>query len=136
MKVATENESKAFFLKMIADYYRYIAESAKGAKLEEAKTGAQDYYKQAADIADKELGACNPVRLGLALNCSVFHYEVLNDHKKACELGEKALQEALEKIDDCDEETFRDAKSIIELLKENLSLWKEEEEDGKNVEDM
>ena len=31
-------------------------------------------------------------------------------------------------IDDVDEETFRDAKSIIELLKENLSLWKEEEE--------
>ena len=136
MKVATEHESKAFFLKMIADYYRYIAESAKGDKLEEAKSGAQDFYSQAADIADKDLGACNPVRLGLALNCSVFHYEVLNDHKKACELGEKALQEALEKIDDCDEETFRDAKSIIELLKENLSLWKEEEDEGKNVEDL
>jgi molybdopterin synthase catalytic subunit len=42
----------------------------------------------------------------------------------------------LEKIDDCNEEMFRDAKSIIELLKENLSLWKEEE-DGKNeAEDM
>ena len=60
----------------------------------------------------------------------------MNDHKKACELGEAALQSALEKIDDCDEETFRDAKSIIELLKENLSLWKEEEDDGKNVEDL
>lgn len=61
----------------------------------------------------------------------------MNDHKKACELGETALQNALEKIDDCDEETFRDAKSIIELLKENLSLWKDEEEGGKdNIEDM
>ena len=59
----------------------------------------------------------------------------MNDHKKACELGEQALSEALEKIDDVDEETFRDAKSIIELLKENLSLWKEE--DGDNaVEDL
>jgi hypothetical protein len=75
------------------------------------------------------LNACNPIRLGLALNFSVFHYEVMNDHKKACELGEAALTEALEKIDDVDEETFRDAKSIIELLKENLSLWKEEEGD-------
>jgi hypothetical protein len=52
----------------------------------------------------------------------------MNNHKQACELGEQALSEALEKIDDVDEETFRDAKSIIELLKENLSLWKEEEE--------
>ena len=131
LKVASEQESKSFFLKMIADYYRYVAESAKGDKLEEAKSGAQDYYNQAAEVADKDLGACNPVRLGLALNCSVFHYEVLNDHKKAIELGEKALQDALEKIDDCDEETFRDAKSIIELLKENLSLWKEEDDEGK-----
>ena len=59
----------------------------------------------------------------------------MNDHKKALELGEKALTDALEKIDDVDEETFKDAKSIIELLKENLSLWKEE--DGENaVEDL
>merc|ERR1711907_794172 len=77
--------------------------------------------------ADDELNAFNPIRLGLALNFSVFYYEVMNNHKTACELGEKSLADALEKIDEVDEETFRDAKSIIELLKENLSLWKEEE---------
>merc|ERR1712146_41914 len=82
----------------------------------------------AAQTHSQTLNACNPIRLGLALNFSVFYYEVLNDHKKACELGEKALADALEKIDEVDEETFRDAKSIIELLKENLSLWKEEED--------
>ena len=59
----------------------------------------------------------------------------MNNHKQACELGESALSDALEKIDDVDEETFRDAKSIIELLKENLSLWKEEEEQNA-VEDL
>ena len=59
----------------------------------------------------------------------------MNNHKQACELGEAALTEALEKIDDVDEETFRDAKSIIELLKENLSLWKEEDEQN-GVEDL
>ena len=69
------------------------------------------------------------------MNYSVFYYEVMNQHGKACELGEAALTEALEKIDDVDEETFRDAKSIIELLKENLSLWKEEEGDNA-VEDL
>ena len=60
----------------------------------------------------------------------------MNDHKKACELGESSLQAALDKIDECDEETFRDAKSIIELLKENLSLWKEEEGEGNQIEDL
>ena len=131
---ASEDESKAFFYKMVGDYFRYVAESADASKLEEVKNGALQGYTQA-DSLSKSLNACNPIRLGLALNYSVFQYEVLNDHKKACELGEAALTEALEKIDDVDEETFRDAKSIIELLKENLSLWKEE--DGDNaVEDL
>merc|ERR1711903_167020 len=118
----------------IGDYYRYVAESAHDAILEEVKNGALKGYQEA-DGLSKGLNACNPIRLGLALNYSVFQYEVLNDHKKACELGEGALTEALEKIDDVDEETFRDAKSIIELLKENLSLWKEEEGDNA-VEDL
>jgi hypothetical protein len=61
---------------------------------------------------------------------------VLKDTKKACSLADEALQGALEKIDELDEETFRDAKSIIELLKENLTLWKEEEEGGQNIEDL
>ena len=134
MKLAAEDESKAFFQKMIGDYYRYVAESATEATLDKVKQGALKGYEEA-DKLSKSLNACNPIRLGLALNFSVFYYEVMNDHKKACELGEAALSEALEKIDDVDEETFRDAKSIIELLKENLSLWKEE--DGENaVEDL
>jgi 14-3-3 protein epsilon len=137
MKLATNGESKAFFLKMAGDYYRYVAESAQGDKLTEVKNGALDYYNQASEIANKDLNACNPIRLGLALNFSVFHYEVMNDHKKACQLGEVALQSALDKIDECDEDTFRDAKSIIELLKENLSLWKEDEgQDGNEIEDL
>ena len=130
LKLAVEHESKAFFLKMVGDYYRYVAESASPDRLEEVKSGALDYYNQASALANKDLGACNPIRLGLALNFSVFHFEVMSDQKKACELGETALQNALEKIDECDEETFRDAKSIIELLKENLSLWKEEDENN------
>ena len=126
--LASDDESKAFFYKMIGDYYRYVAESAHDTTLDQVKNGALDGYNNA-DKFSKSLNACNPIRLGLALNFSVFHYEVMNDHKKACELGEAALTEALEKIDDVDEETFRDAKSIIELLKDNLSLWKEEEGD-------
>ena len=91
MKVAGDSESKSFFLKMIGDYYRYVAESSSGSQLEEVKNGALEYYNKATDAATKDLGACNPIRLGLALNFSVFYFEVMNDHKKACELGETAL---------------------------------------------
>lgn len=123
----SDDEARAFFLKMIGDYCRYVAESAKDDRLAKTKTDALQAYQDAQVIAEKTLNACNSIRLGLALNFSVFHYEVMQDVKKACELGEKALQDALDKLDDCDEETFRDAQSIIELLRENLALWKEED---------
>ena len=118
---------------MIGDYYRYVAESANEQILEEVKAGALDGYTQSTTHS-ASLNACNPIRLGLALNYSVFQYEVMQDKGKAIECGSAALSDALEKIDDVDEETFRDAKSIIELLKENISLWKEEE--GNDVEDL
>ncbi len=136
MKTQAEAEGKAFFLKMVGDYYRYMAESASGDVLSQARDGALQNYKEA-ETAGKDLPPCNPIKLGLALNFSVFYYEVMQDNKQACTLAETALQEAMNKIDDVDEETFRDAKSIIELLKENLTLWKEEEGGaGNDIEDL
>ena len=66
----------------------------------------------------------------------MFNYEVLKDHARACELADSALQQALDKIDELEEDDFRDAKSIIELLKENLTLWKEEEEGDNQIDDL
>jgi hypothetical protein len=128
----SEDEPRAFFVKMVGDYYRYIAETAQNEKLEQVKTEALKAYSEAQKI---KLAPCNSIKLGLALNFSVFYYEVMKDQKRACELAEEALQSALDKIDEISEEDFRDAKSIIELLKENLTLWKEEE-GGQNIEDL
>ena len=133
LKKPCEGESKAFFIKMVGDYYRYIAENAKDALLESVKQNALKAYEEANQIA---LPPCNPIKLGLALNFSVFHYEVMKNHKIACELADKALQEALDKIDELEEDDFRDAKSIIELLKENLTLWKEEESGNNEIDDL
>jgi|Transcript_11334 hypothetical protein len=118
---------------MVGDYYRYICENSKDAAFEAAKQSAKKAYEQAAAI---ELPACNPIQLGLALNFSVFHYEVMKEHSKACEIADSALQGALDKIDELEEDEFRDAKSIIELLKENLTLWREEEEGDNQVDDF
>lgn len=84
----SEAEAKAFFVKMVGDYYRYIAETAQGEKLESVKREALKAYQEAQGI---ELPPCNAIRLGLALNFSVFHYEVMKDHKQACELADQAL---------------------------------------------
>ena len=127
-------EAKAFFVKMVGDYYRYIAENAKDAKLEEVKNNALKAYDEANAIS---LPPCNPIKLGLALNFSVFHYEVMKNHSAASKLADESLQNALDKIDELEEDDFRDAKSIIELLKENLTLWKEEEEgEGNEIDDL
>ena len=72
-----DGEARAFFVKMVGDYYRYIAENAKDAKLEEVKEKALKAYKEAEGIS---LPPCNPIKLGLALNSSVFHYEVMKNH--------------------------------------------------------
>ena len=128
-----DGESKAFFVKMVGDYYRYIAENAKGNLLKQVKQDALKAYNEANQIT---LTACNPIKLGLALNFSVFHYEVMKNHKAACDLVDQALQEALDKIHELEEDDFREAKSIIELLKENLTLWKEEEEGDNNIDKL
>ena len=71
---------------MVGDYYRYVAELSTD-QLEMVKQGALENY-DLANQSSATLNACNPTRLGLALNFSVFYYEVIGDHKKACELGE------------------------------------------------
>ena len=126
LKKADSPESKTFYLKMIGDYYRYIAESVKGDKLAEVTEHALDFYGQATESA-KELPTYNSTRLGLALNFSVFYYELKNDSKKACELAQEALDGAKADIESMDNDEARDAISIVELLKENLDLWKESE---------
>ena len=123
---ASDDEAKVFYLKMIADYYRYTAETATGSKLAEVVENARKYYEQATSAA-KSLKPYNSNKLGLALNFSVFHYELKNDSAKACIIAEEALNSARDEIDSMDNDEARDALSIIELLKENLDLWKEEE---------
>ena len=44
MKLAKDDESKAFFMKMVGDYYRYVAESASTDTLEKVKQGALNGY--------------------------------------------------------------------------------------------
>ena len=133
-KTSTD-EAKVFYLKMIADYYRYISESASGDRNEEVKNQAKDFYEQA-ESAIGSLPAYNAIRLGLALNQSVFQYEVMNDKAKAIDLAQGALDAAKAHIEDMDNDDAREALSIVELLKENLDLWKEEEGPDNEVEDL
>merc|ERR1711904_571795 len=69
---APNGESKVFYLKMKADYYRYIAEFSDGDNKTKAAENARVAYTEAQHVAEKGLAVTHPIRLGLALNFSVF----------------------------------------------------------------
>jgi len=114
------SESSVFYLKMIGDYYRYLAEFA-GTEGYDKK--AAQFYGQAMDIAKDKLDPTDPIRLGLALNYSVCFYEILKDKKKACELAKSAFDNAISKLDQLSEESYKDSTLIMQLLRDNLTLW-------------
>lgn len=50
---------------------------------------SQEGYQAAFDISKDNMQPTHPIRLGLALNFSVFYYEILNSPEQACELAKK-----------------------------------------------
>lgn len=120
---STQHESKVFYLKMKGDYYRYLAEVALGDDRAEIMKNAQGSYKNAFDIAGNEMPPTHPIRLGLALNYSVFYYEILNDPEQACSLAKTAFDDAIAELDTLSEESYKDSTLIMQLLRDNLTLW-------------
>jgi 14-3-3 protein epsilon len=123
-------QSKVFYLKMKGDYFRYIAEYATGDKHAKAAESAYESYKLANEIATDKLETTNPIRLGLALNFSVFYYEVRNDPKQACQLAKQAFDDAIADIEKIEEENYKDSTTIMQLIRDNLTLWTTELEHG------
>lgn len=121
-----EDEARVFYLKMTGDYYRYNAESVSDKKLDEM---AADYYRQAFELAEKKLNSTHPIRLGLALNYSVCYYEILKDKDKACDLAKSAFDQAISKLDKLEEADYKDSTLIMQLLRDNLTLWTSDDPD-------
>ena len=133
LKRAEDAEAKVFYLKMKGDYNRYIAEYAQGDLKEKVSKDALSAYESASEDS-KNLSSINPISLGLALNFSVFYYEVMGNHEKACSIAKDVLDVAnkeISAIEDPDEnDSTRDALSIINLLRENLDMWKMEADEN------
>ncbi|CAD6253620.1 unnamed protein product [Miscanthus lutarioriparius] len=124
-------ESKVFYLKMKGDYHRYLAEFKSGAERKDAAESTMNAYKAAQDIALADLAPTHPIRLGLALNFSVFYYEILNSPDRACNLAKQAFDEAISELDSLGEESYKDSTLIMQLLRDNLTLWTSDtNEDG------
>ena len=109
-----------------------------------SSSDALDSYQEASRIANKDLPPTHPIRLGLALNFSVFYYEILNSPDRACHIAKQAFDDAIAELDTLSEESYKDSTLIMQLLRDNLTLWTsdnadnthQQEGDGTQVEDV
>ncbi|XP_034253895.1 14-3-3 protein zeta isoform X2 [Thrips palmi] len=120
---ASNAESKVFYLKMKGDYYRYLAEVAQGENRNTVVDDSQKAYQEAFDIAKSKMQPTHPIRLGLALNFSVFYYEIINSPARACHLAKQAFDDAIAELDTLNEDSYKDSTLIMQLLRDNLTLW-------------
>jgi len=133
---STAAESKVFYFKMKGDYHRYLAESTSGESRQASAERALEAYKSASEIA-QELLPTNPIRLGLALNFSVFYYEIMNSPDNAIQLAKQAFDDAIEKLEHLQDESYKDSTLIMQLLRDNITLWTSnaDEDEGKKDEE-
>merc|ERR1712037_645586 len=120
---ASNAESKVFYLKMKGDYFRYLAEVATSDARTAAVENSQKAYQEAFDIAKSKMPTTHPIRLGLALNFSVFYYEILNSPERACHLAKQSFDDAIAELDTLNEDSYKDCTLIMQLLRDNLTLW-------------
>ena len=122
------DESKVFYYKMKGDYYRYLAEFLQNDERAKVTGAAERAYAEATSVAcasepEKGLLPTHPIRLGLALNYSVFHFEIQNKPQEACALAKQAFDDAIAELDTLSEESYKDSTLIMQLLRDNLTLW-------------
>ena len=127
------DEEKVFYNKMKGDYCRYKAEYTSGNDRDEASEQSCSAYEKAEEEA-RSLPSTHPIRLGLSLNFSVFYYEIKSDSEKACEIAKKAFESGIAELDSLQDDTYKDSTLILQLLRDNLTLWTTDE--TKEVEDV
>jgi len=120
---ATSGESKVYYHKMKADYHRYLAECASNETKKALSESTLNIYKFASQLAVAELPPTHQIRLGLALNFSVFYFEIMNSTELACLLAKQAFDDAIADLDKLSEDNYKDSTLIMNLLRDNLTKW-------------
>lgn len=117
------------FYKIIGDYNRYVAEiSMEGNDdvevLKQRVKDGHEAYLNAEKKASEIMLACDPIRLGLALNMSVMQKEIFEDNENALAFAKDAFDEAVKCFQDLDPSKMKEASLIMQLIKDNLILWR------------
>ena len=114
-------EDQVFYLKLKADYYRYMCEVHTGEAKEELAKPAEKAYKEALSIANAKISQTRPEYLGVILNYTVFLYEILEKKEEALDLAQKTYQEICTKIND---DASAETRQTIKSMHDNIENWK------------
>nr|ARD06104.1 14-3-3 zeta [Dugesia japonica] len=128
LPISSSPESMVFYYEMMADYYRYKCEIEVNEERENVIKLAMDTYDKAAFHADRHLDITNATRLSLYLNYAVFYREILNEVDKALAMNETTFNRAIEKIEDFNEPRYKDTIVIIQLMRDNMTLWNKDQD--------
>merc|ERR1712113_1364041 len=107
----------------------YLAEFQSAEVRKASASSALDAYQAASGVASADLPPTHPIRLGLALNFSVFYYEILNSPDRACHIAKQAFDDAIAELDTLSKESYKDSTLIMQLLRDNLTLWTSDQAD-------
>ena len=116
-------------MKLKADYYRYHCEFAEGDEFEEISNKTRNLYKEALDLAEKDLPLYNEIRLGLVLNYSVFEYDIMDNKNDAFDMASKIYGDIMKILDDVEKKRASENLLIVQMIKENINNWSNEIEE-------
>jgi hypothetical protein len=131
-------EDQIFLAKFIADYHRHMHYTmARHQEIAMMGTLKPTYAPYIANIANQgkvyygiavtsskmALPSTHPIRLGVMLNYSVFLCENFKDKKGACSVAKEAFDDAIAGLDTLKEDQYKDATLIMQLIRDNLTLW-------------
>lgn len=124
LPVTSEAQTIVFYHKLKGDYYRYMAELSADDDLNSGRARAS--YEMAMKSVGDEMKMADPIYLGLILNFCVFQYEILGMKDEAIDRADVSFNEATRYLEELDEQEYTEATMILQLLRDNISMWKDE----------
>ena len=53
----------------------------------------------------------------------MYYYEIIQDMSKACQMAKEAFDNAINHVEHLQGDSYRDSTLIMQLLRDNLTLW-------------
>ena len=123
-------KTQLYFTKTIADHYRYIYEIN---NKEDVKMKAKDYYEKSLQtIKECKYATTETPYLTFYLNYSVFLHDTMKNTEESIKVSKNCLYDALKDTEEIVDNSQKDIVLLCQMLKDNISLWKTEFNEGNN----